>query len=451
MALPIPVSAILLCFLSIFSTVIESRLTPFSSKNVQGTKWAVLVAGSKGYENYRHQADVCHAYQILKRGGLKDENIVVMMYDDIAHNAANPTPGIIINKPNGTNVYAGVPKDYTGEQVTPKNLLAVLLGDKGAVTGGSGKVVSSGPNDSIFLYYADHGAPGSLAMPSGDELYAHDLIATLEKKHAARSYRSMVIYVEACEAGSMFDGLLPKGLNVYVTTASNPDESSWATYYDDHYQTYLGDLYSVSWLENSDEENSQTETLEQQYKVVKLRTFDQYIGSHVMQYGDVRLSGEPVSAYMGMNHNSMKFTPMDNQLTYRQSPATVPVLQRDADVLYLMEKFRRAAEGSEKRAEARKKLNEELSRRMHIDHVIKTIGEHLFGAERASEVLNTVRPTGKPIVDDWNCLKTLVGTYKAHCGTLSSYGLKYMRSFANMCNAGVHEDQMALALAQACS
>lgn len=27
----------------------------------------------------------------------------------------NPTPGVVINRPNGTDVYKGVPKDYTGE------------------------------------------------------------------------------------------------------------------------------------------------------------------------------------------------------------------------------------------------------------------------------------------------------------------------------------------------
>ena len=27
----------------------------------------------------------------------------------------NPTPGIVINRPNGTDVYKGVPKDYTGD------------------------------------------------------------------------------------------------------------------------------------------------------------------------------------------------------------------------------------------------------------------------------------------------------------------------------------------------
>lgn len=56
------------------------------------------------------QADICHAYQILKNGGLKDENIVVFMYDDIANNEENPRPGIIINSPDGDDVYHGVPK-----------------------------------------------------------------------------------------------------------------------------------------------------------------------------------------------------------------------------------------------------------------------------------------------------------------------------------------------------
>ena len=56
------------------------------------------------------QANVCHAYQILKRGGLKDENIIVFMYDDIAFNEEKPRPGVIINSPNGSDVYRGVPK-----------------------------------------------------------------------------------------------------------------------------------------------------------------------------------------------------------------------------------------------------------------------------------------------------------------------------------------------------
>lgn len=53
-------------------------------------------------------------------------------------------------------------QDYTGKEVTTANFYAVLLGDRSGLTGGSGKVVDSGPNDHIFIYYADHGGAGVL-------------------------------------------------------------------------------------------------------------------------------------------------------------------------------------------------------------------------------------------------------------------------------------------------
>lgn len=45
-----------------------------------------------------------------------------------------------------------------------------------------------------------------------------------------RGFADLVLYVEACESGSIFEGLLPDELNIYVTTAANAYESSWGTY-----------------------------------------------------------------------------------------------------------------------------------------------------------------------------------------------------------------------------
>jgi hypothetical protein len=39
---------------------------------------------------------------------------------------------------------------------------------------------------------------------------------------------------------------------VFATTAANPHESSYATYWDEKRETYLGDLYSIAWMEDSD-------------------------------------------------------------------------------------------------------------------------------------------------------------------------------------------------------
>ena len=41
-------------------------------------------------------------------------------------------------------------------------------------------------------------------------------------------------------------------VTVYATTAANSDESSYACYFSNIYNTYLGDVYSVKWMEDSD-------------------------------------------------------------------------------------------------------------------------------------------------------------------------------------------------------
>jgi legumain len=93
----------------------------------------------------------------------------------------------------------------------------------------------------------------------------------------------MVIYIEACESGSMLENLLPNDINIYATTASNAKESSYACYFDAKRKAYLGDLYSVNWMEDSDAEDISVETLFKQFTVAR----DKTNLSHVMQYGDL--------------------------------------------------------------------------------------------------------------------------------------------------------------------
>ncbi|KAJ1283864.1 hypothetical protein BS78_03G159900 [Paspalum vaginatum] len=426
--------------------------------DVVGTRWAVLIAGSNGYYNYRHQADVCHAYQIMKKGGLKDENIIVFMYDDIAHSPENPRPGVIINHPQGGDVYAGVPKDYTGREVNVNNFFAVLLGNKTAVSGGSGKVVGSGPNDHIFVFYSDHGGPGVLGMPTYPYLYGDDLVDVLKKKHAAGTYKSLVFYLEACESGSIFEGLLPNDINVYATTASNAVESSWGTYCPGEfpspppeYDTCLGDLYSVAWMEDSDFHNLRTESLKQQYNLVKDRTSVHNTfsyGSHVMQYGSLDLNVEHLFSYIGTNPANDDNTFVEDNSLPSFSRA---VNQRDADLVYFWQKYRKLAEGSAEKNNARKELLEVMAHRSHVDNSVELMGNLLFGSEDGPRVLKAVRAAGEPLVDDWSCLKSIVRAFEGQCGSLAQYGMKHMRAFANICNAGILPDAVSKVAAQACT
>ncbi|CDW73723.1 peptidase c13 family protein [Stylonychia lemnae] len=223
---------------------------------------------------------------------MSEENIIVFAYDDIAENSENIFPGQIFNKPYGEDVYKGCKIDYKDVDITPVDFLNVLKGDSEKMKGiGNEKVIYSTKDSKIFVFFSGYGATGLLGFPQ-KYLYADDLISNLTYMHKQNMYSEMVLYIDACESGSMFQGLLDPTLNIYVMTATNAEESSWGTYcYPDdlkdgkHLGTCLGDLFSVNWMENSNASDNSNDSLLSQFETVKKATR----WSHVMQYGQLDL------------------------------------------------------------------------------------------------------------------------------------------------------------------
>jgi len=280
---------------------IDDWLTEFSAeqgnedKAAEGKIWVVLVAGSNGWYNYRHQSDICHIYQLLVRNhAIPRENIVTMMYNDIAYNRENPTPGTIINALHAGDVYEGVMIDYMGDDVNPKTFLDVLAGKD--VHKGSRKTVRSTKDDIIFVNFVDHGGPGILAFPSG-ELNKVDLDSTMNQMFEGGRYKQMLMYIEACYSGSMFTKMSDK-MGITAHTAANADESSYACVMDEDLNTYLGDCWSLNWMNNTETiaPGWNKETVGQQYQIVKKMTTE----SHAMLYGDLTtIPNEPLSTFLG--------------------------------------------------------------------------------------------------------------------------------------------------------
>lgn len=107
-------------------------------------------------------------------------------------------------------------------------------------------------------------------MPVGPYLFANDLHETLQFMNKNKMYKEMVIYMEACESGSMFEDILETDIGVYALSSANADESSWGTYCspDDmvdgkFINSCLGDLFSVNWMENTDATDISAKTLQQ--------------------------------------------------------------------------------------------------------------------------------------------------------------------------------------------
>ncbi|KAK3917205.1 Legumain [Frankliniella fusca] len=392
-----------------------------------GKIWALLVAGSNGYYNYRHQADVCHAYQILHRNGIPDENIIVMMYDDIANSTENPTPNVIINRPNGPNVYKGVQIDYSGEDVNATNFLAVLTGDKNAISGvGSERVIESGPKDHIFINFVDHGAPGFLCFPN-DELHAKLLESTLESMAYSNKFSKMVFYVEACESGSMFDAILPDKDNIFVITAADPRESSYACYYDKLRGTYLGDVFSVKWMEDSDKENLLLESLHHQFEVVRTETNT----SHVEEYGDLDIGSLPVAYFQGYRQT----VSFEEFLEANEIPPIVDaVSSRDVPLEILKRQYESAVDKRTKRI-LEFKIKRMQKMRRHLDVTVSDIASEIAQGdhERASYLLASKSKLTYPKLD---CYETLVHYFSRKCFKLSEnpHALSKMQMLINICS-----------------
>ncbi|KHJ86670.1 LSM domain protein [Oesophagostomum dentatum] len=55
--------------------------------------WAVLVCTSRFWFNYRHVSNVLALYHTVKRLGIPDSNIILMLAEDVPCNPRNPRPG----------------------------------------------------------------------------------------------------------------------------------------------------------------------------------------------------------------------------------------------------------------------------------------------------------------------------------------------------------------------
>ena len=55
-----------------------------------------------------------------------------------------------------------------------------------------------------------------------------------------------------------------------------------------------------------------------------------------------------------------------------------------------------------------KELTQTMQHRAHLDQSIELIGMLLLGPENGPSLLNAIRPPGLPVVDDWECLKSVV-------------------------------------------
>ncbi len=232
--------------------------------------YAVLVAASEGWYNYRHQADVLGFYHYLKAQGYDDDHILLIMADDIAYNELNPLQGVVRRELSGENLYEDVQIDYRLGDLTLDDLKQILTSEPSEaypVTLGSSR------NDNVLFFWSGHGTQRGWMWKDTEDLSA-EFARTM---FSAMQYRKQFAIIETCYSGGVAQGCtgIP---GLLMMTAANPYETSKADAFDNELQAYLSNTFTSSIL--SLLESNPQSVIRDLY----LHAFDKTNGSHVMVY-----------------------------------------------------------------------------------------------------------------------------------------------------------------------
>ena len=184
--------------------------------------YAVVMATSTGWANYRHQADALDIYRMLKNAGYDDDHIVLIIEDDIADNPENPHPGVVHVTPDGENLHTGIHVDYKISELTPEDFGNIL---KGNVTERTPQVVHGSKGTNVLLFWSGHGTYNTKINWGKDYIWAAEIHDILQD--AQDNFRKLFFVMETCYSGSVGTDM-PGIPGVLLLTAAAPGETSHA-------------------------------------------------------------------------------------------------------------------------------------------------------------------------------------------------------------------------------
>lgn len=176
-------------------------------------------------------ANTLSLYRTVKRLGIPDERIILMLADDMACNPRNNYPAQVFNNENHQlNLYGdNVEVDYRGYEVTVENFLRVLTGRHESAVPRSKRLLSD-EGSHILLYMTGHGGDEFLKFQDNEELQSHDLADAVKQMKEKHRFKELLIMVDTCQAATLFSQLHSPG--VLAIGSSMKGENSYSHHLD---------------------------------------------------------------------------------------------------------------------------------------------------------------------------------------------------------------------------
>ncbi len=246
-------------------------------------QYAVLVQGSNGWENYRHEADVLNIYQMLKRNGYDDDHIILVSSDDVANASENTDRGAVRTDPDGANLREGAVIDYKNADLTPADIVNILKGEK---TDRTPVVLPADAGQNVLLFWSGHGRSKATNgidemawrdLPTGQGMTASLLSETLQQMADQKQFRQMLVCLEPCYSANMGKAL--EGIpGVLAICSAGAYEQSFADSWSNDLNVWMCDRFSRNLVGHVSENPDGT------YRDLYLYCAQHTLGSHVGIY-----------------------------------------------------------------------------------------------------------------------------------------------------------------------
>merc|ERR1712093_394099 len=186
---------------------------------------------SRFWFNYRHLANVLSLYRTVKRLGIPDSQIILMLPDDMACNPRNAFPGTVYsNADRAVDLYGdNIEVDYRGYEVTVENFIRLLTDRVGEEMPRSKRLLTD-DRSNILVYMTGHGGNEFLKFQDAEEISAFDLADAFEQMWEQKRYNEIFFMIDTCQANTMYSKFYSPG--ILATGSSGKDENSYSHHSD---------------------------------------------------------------------------------------------------------------------------------------------------------------------------------------------------------------------------
>ncbi|KIW80665.1 hypothetical protein Z517_07281 [Fonsecaea pedrosoi CBS 271.37] len=212
------------------------------------SNWAVLVSTSRFWFNYRHLANTLSLYRTVKRLGIPDSQILLLLPDDMACNPRNAFSGTVYsNADRRMDLYGeNVEVDYRGYEVTVENFIR-LLTDRWEEGVPASKRLQTDEGSNILIYMTGHGGSEFLKFQDSEEISSWDLADAFSQMREKKRYNEMLFMIDTCQANTLYRQFYAEG--IIATGSSEEDESSYSHHADNDVGVAVIDRWTYYVLE----------------------------------------------------------------------------------------------------------------------------------------------------------------------------------------------------------